>query len=550
MSFFESYDVVIIGGGIAGAAAAHKIITTVPHATVALLEARDRLGGRIHSKLMVGAGNDNTSFFYEEGANWLQGASVKHSPAAALLRSSKCQVPLVVCDDENDKHSGLLFDTNGKELESDDEDKLEEATEAAFETLEAMRKDFKEDIPLAVGIDRMMQRVREHSNNSRIPKKVTAFLSSGRGEREDARREMLLRNMLHMETAHEAGGDETLMSFHNWDDDEETPGEQLLVLGGYNKVVHYLMDEARKHGSSRLSVVLNAEVQTIRVDLEAEDERVHVQFLNHQQNKTFVATKCVIVAVPHAVLKYSLQTQQGDRRGCINFVPPLPAPKVNAICSQIATGCYCKILLVFREEDVFWPREELFFSCLKERIGAWGLWVNILAATSPKRVFVDNGSNKSRRMIGNFPRVTALMCNVGEREGRRLEALPLAQVQHEAMAHLQTMFGADGALPTPIRCECSRWTLDPFARGAYSYVAVGGSTEHSRRELAKPCHDDAIFFCGEACDTMYPSTTHGAFRSGVSTADSVKRIHFEGGGDDDESSSSSSSSSSESSEDE
>jgi len=64
----ETFDVVIIGAGLSGLAAAHHILANVPPdgVSVLVLEARDRIGGRVnpvrfqdetnHSKGMVDLG--------------------------------------------------------------------------------------------------------------------------------------------------------------------------------------------------------------------------------------------------------------------------------------------------------------------------------------------------------------------------------------------------------------------------------------------------------------------------------------------------------------
>jgi monoamine oxidase len=56
------------------------------------------------------------------------------------------------------------------------------------------------------------------------------------------------------------------------------------------------------------------------------------------------------------------------------------------------------------------------------------------------------------------------------------------------------------------------WTGDPFSRGAYTYVGVGGSDAH--RTLASPVAD-TLYFAGEAtCGNGYNATMEGAVRSG------------------------------------
>ena len=60
------------------------------------------------------------------------------------------------------------------------------------------------------------------------------------------------------------------------------------------------------------------------------------------------------------------------------------------------------------------------------------------------------------------------------------------------------------------------WVGDEHARGAYTYVAVGG--ENARAQLGRPVAN-TLFFAGEATDvTGAPGTVHGAIRSGLRAA--------------------------------
>ena len=63
------------------------------------------------------------------------------------------------------------------------------------------------------------------------------------------------------------------------------------------------------------------------------------------------------------------------------------------------------------------------------------------------------------------------------------------------------------------------WTADPFARGAYSYVRVGGM--QAQQVLATPV-EDTLFFAGEATETNgYQATVHGALFAGQRAAEEV-----------------------------
>jgi monoamine oxidase len=65
------------------------------------------------------------------------------------------------------------------------------------------------------------------------------------------------------------------------------------------------------------------------------------------------------------------------------------------------------------------------------------------------------------------------------------------------------------------------WSNDPFSRGAYSYVAVGGL--EAQEILAQPLHD-TLYFAGEATEhTGKNGTVHGAIISGIRAANELLR---------------------------
>ncbi|WP_210481704.1 NAD(P)/FAD-dependent oxidoreductase [Naasia sp. SYSU D00948] len=75
-------------------------------------------------------------------------------------------------------------------------------------------------------------------------------------------------------------------------------------------------------------------------------------------------------------------------------------------------------------------------------------------------------------------------------------------------------------VPAPAALVRSRWGSDQFARGAYSYVAVGSSPEQ-RAALRTPV-GERVFFAGEATSDDDPGTVGGAIESGVRAAAEVQ----------------------------
>lgn len=120
-----------------------------------------------------------------------------------------------------------------------------------------------------------------------------------------------------------------------------------------------------------------------------------------------------------------------------------------------------------------------------------------------------------------FPVITGW---AGGRHARALGTVGDAERVASAIEELAAVLGTDGArLRQELRGGFSHnWQKDPFALGAYSYPAVGGSDAGT--ELAAPV-DGTLFFAGEATQSDGQNgTVHGAIASGRRTAKDVLRL--------------------------
>ncbi|MFB9311197.1 hypothetical protein BJY17_002987 [Agromyces hippuratus] len=77
-------------------------------------------------------------------------------------------------------------------------------------------------------------------------------------------------------------------------------------------------------------------------------------------------------------------------------------------------------------------------------------------------------------------------------------------------------------VPVPTAMRRSRWGVDPFSRGAFSFDSVG-STPQLRRALAEPV-EGRLVFAGEATDPDRPGTLEGARASGIRAAADLARL--------------------------
>ena len=102
----------------------------------------------------------------------------------------------------------------------------------------------------------------------------------------------------------------------------------------------------------------------------------------------------------------------------------------------------------------------------------------------------------------------------GGRLARELEDAGEGAFGAESIEQIVKLLGSDFRRRLKPLAE-SRWTRDPFARGAYSHALPGHAAD--RAVLAAPV-DDRLFFAGEATSPNFFSTAHGAKESGERAA--------------------------------
>lgn len=170
----------------------------------------------------------------------------------------------------------------------------------------------------------------------------------------------------------------------------------------------------------------------------------------------------------------------------VTFDPPLPPAKAAAV-DAMGFGVFDKVILVWDPDQMFWNATDFISREMPDLAGTWAIFLN------------------QNRTLG-VPSLVAV--NVAD-TARALEERPDDEVVADVLGVLRSMYGAD-AVPPPLQTHVTHWAADPWARGAYSYFAVG-NPRNITAMLAEP--HDRVLFAGEAT-SEYPATVLGAHLSG------------------------------------
>jgi monoamine oxidase len=429
----RAFDVVVIGAGAAGLAAAARLAEQ--RRTVLLLEARDRVGGRIWTREEPGL-----AVPVELGAEFIHGLAPVSRKWLENAGKPVHDVP--------DAHWRIV---NGALSLSDG---------------------FFEEVQHA------FQRHREEASHDMS---FAHFLDDVLKDELSPRARAGARAMAEGFDAADTSRASALALVDEWTDSSFIDSSQGRIEGGYSGLLTAM---ANALPASVCKLQLQSVVK--KITWKRDSVEVEGSFLEQR----FVATAPrAVITVPLGVLQ-SPATDPAH----ITFDPPLTAKESALRCLE--SGPVIKLNLRFR--SAFWEqvdngryRNATFFhsDSLTFRV----FWTS-LPARSPLLVAWAGG-----------PRVAQLQSD---------GTSPLAK---HAIESLKVMFGQYVDVADQLEAAyCHDWQGDPFSRGAYSYIGVGGGS--ARAELASPL-ENTLFFAGEATDhTGEAATVAGALQSGERAA--------------------------------
>jgi len=428
------FDAIVLGAGVAGLVAAVGLRRG--GLSVLLLEARDRLGGRVWSQRAPGQAAP-----VELGAEFIHG----EAPATARLLETAGVPRLEVPPAHWMLRAGRLQPLD------DVFPKLERAI-AGSRVLRGRDLSFAE----------FMRR----SRGSALKGHVAAFAR------------MLVEGFDAADPERVSARSVT----EEWTGGGGVDAPQFRPAGGYGRLVARLAREARAQG---VRIRLESVVSEVRW------RRGRVECSGVCRGAPFAARgRRAIVTLPLGVL----QAPPGID-GAVRFRPAL-AGKQRAL-AHLAAGPVMKVILRF--DEPFWEarergrmRDASFFHSSRAPFPT--LWTAL-----PERA-------------------STLVAWAGGPRAARLAALSRDALVQAAADSVAAIFPRDRAADRLEGAHVHDWSADPFARGAYSSILVGGGG--ARRTLAAPL-DDTLYFAGEATDDESAATVEGALHSGERAAREV-----------------------------
>jgi monoamine oxidase len=473
------YDVVIIGAGAAGLAAAATL--TQQGYRIALVEARDRIGGRVYTIRPPGA-----TLPIELGADFVHG---RPDETFALAAEAGLRLYEQTGNSWAARAGGLRADgdddTNDDAEDGDDADN--DADEGDVGAIFAAIHGWQgEDRSLQYLLDERFAGERWAAARARIRGYAEGF-DAAEVDR------VSIGWLRQTELASDAiDGD-----------------RQYRVLDGYDRVLAWLGDKlAPKLADIRL--------ESIARELRWQRGQVAVSLESPAGNPLGdINARVALVTVPLAVLKRSFDDPESP--GALRLAPEPPGKR--EALAYLEMGHAMKVVLRLRM--IFWEKLD---QQTKRQLGSLYKGQFVHFRLMPRLSFLFGDDPVMSTWWTTHPVVAPML--TGWAAGPRAARLANESedvIADEAVAALSRALDMDRAdlEKLVVGRYVHNWGSDPFAGGGYSYVCTGGLAAPTA--LAAPV-EDTLFFAGEATNTQgHTGTVHGALQSGYQAAAAILR---------------------------
>lgn len=498
------YDTIVIGAGISGLACANRLQQQLPGHRIKVLEARDRIGGRIASVYRKGCKLDT-------GANWIHGTGTndRPNPLMGILPNKRYR----------QLRGGVMFRPPGEDKElllvpKEFAGMIAEATWGMIGDLheaaqsvpleEARKTTLLEAVQRSEVFLNAFAELAEkyHSTLRGLPQFIENMEagplvpSSGEGSKEGEAPIGLLE-----------------FAINDFD------GDQVFLQDGYTPIVEELakpLEDAR---------MVQLETKVEKVDMDSSQAPVKVS----TNRGEFLAGR-VVVTIPLGVLKECSSSL---------FAQLLPDRKQQAI-KRLGFGTLDKTFLVYSQP---WWNEEPYHSFFQtgQRLSAnqtnnprdensIDSFMGFTHALPGLSISPSQPAESGPTML-SFINLHALtgqpVLGIFTSCANAVTVERMTDDEAGQLAHDTFCSWLPSHLPAPPKQQAvyvTRWAQDEWSKGSYSHMIANVSEIWNRTEFETPLEGKAggqVRFAGEHTSEEHFATAHGALLSGWREADAI-----------------------------
>lgn len=241
------------------------------------------------------------------------------------------------------------------------------------------------------------------------------------------------------------------------------------------------------------------------------DKQTHVQIETKSGNT--IEAKCCVSTIPLGCLQHSISVQPESDEATKSrqplFQPSLRDEKIEAIYS-IWSGSYKKVFLTF--DHIFWPEDPPIIGLLRRESVE-----NNSESTFPGRYLLMYNLWARDKKI---PSVEVILCgDLGKWANFKSDAV----IQKAVLDFIETAMGLSNLSDSCTDCHVTRWEEDEFTRGSYSAFQLGTLEKHIDT-LGATEWDGKLVFAGEATENDHMGSVHAALMSGQRAAQEVWKV--------------------------
>lgn len=333
---------------------------------------------------------------------------------------------------------------------------------------------------------------------------------------------------------------------------DEHKGRDAMVLNGYSTVYNNELSELIELSNSKshdaiiadesinyanpggCSIKLNHVVYKIEWD---DINKEIIVYCKDNGRVKLYKSNYLVVTVPLSVLKLT----DVNKIGAIEWKPPLPKSFTKSL-EKVSFSNLGKVFFEFPE--TFWSLEydrmfslanvdEEFYNCLKFDGKDFKFSNNTLDIPIPNEAGnIPNGLDYSILFLNlakptKKPIILALISSpltqfIESQESQDV----IFQVFKPVFARISNLKEYD--IPKPLEIKTSKWSNDPFARGSYTGITVGDDYETALETLVNPKDifdgSGRVRFAGEGTIDDGNGCVHTAWNTGIREAENIKRM--------------------------